>query len=171
MSAQIVSGEDVIKAAQIGQMIYSRAKFDVRGDWQTCLLIRESRDFVRGLGAAPVIELRGGVIEDPGAVLVVVIAKIVGELYECWFNFWGGEQAATFEDLARQEQIALLFFTPERARALAIKNGLRDFFQDAARRCAARGRWAMHDFDAARDRVYAEYPEVQNLWAHLATRK
>ena len=171
MSASLVSGEEVIRGAQVGSMIYSRAKFDRAGDWQTALLIRETRNFVRGLGAAPVIELRGGVIEDTGAVLVVVIAKIAGELYECWFNYWAGELTDCFADLAKQEQIALMFFTPERARTLQIKNGLRDFFADAARRCRDRGRWAMADFDAARDRAYTEYPEVRNLWAHLAAKK
>jgi hypothetical protein len=152
-------------------MIYSRAKFDMAGDWQTALLIRETKDFVRGLDAAPVIGLRGGAIEDTGVVLAVVIAKIAGELYECWFNYWAGELADSFADLAKQERVALVFFTPERARALHIKNGLREFFADAARRCRDRGRWAMADFNAARDRAYAEYPEVQNLWAHLATKK
>ena len=171
MSAPLVSGEQVIRGAPVGSMIYSRAKFDRAGDWQTVLLIRETKDFVRGLGTAPVIELRGGVIEDTGAVLVVVIAKIAGELYECWFNYWGSELTDCFADLAKQERIALVFFTPGRARALHIKNGLREFFADAARRCRDRGRWAMADFDVARDRTYTEYPEVRNLWAHLAAKK
>lgn len=169
MSAPLVTGEQVIRSAQVGTMIYARAKFDARGDWQTALLVRESKDFVRALGQAPVIELRGGVIDDPGAVLVVVIAKIAGELYECWLNYYQtGEGAAYFQDLQRQTQLPILFFTPERARALAIKNGLRDFFKEAEQRARARGAWAMRDFDAARDRAYAEFPEVQNLWAHLA---
>lgn len=168
MSTPLVSGEQVIRSAQVGTMIYSRAKFDARGDWQTALLVRESKDFVHALGQAPVIELRGGVIEDPGAVLVVVIAKIAGELYESWFNYWGAEQSESFIDLQRQTQLPILFFTPARARALAIKNGLHDFFKDAEQRARARGAWAMRDFDAARDRAYTEFPEVQNLWAHLA---
>jgi hypothetical protein len=166
-----ITGEQFIQGAPVGTALYSRAKLGAAGDWQTALLFRETRQAVRGLGAAPVIELRGGVIEDAGAVLVAVIAKIAGELYECWFNYWGAEQAESFTDLARQDKIALVFFTPERARALQIKNGLRNFFQDAARRCVDRGRWTMADFDAARDRVYAEYPDVQNLWAHLAHKK
>jgi len=161
----------MIAGAQIGAMIYSRAKLDAGGDWQTVFLIRESRDFVRGLGKAPVIELRGGVIEDARAVLVVVIAQIAGELYETWFNYYQANGAAHFQDLQRQAQIALVFFTPQRARAVAVRNGLADFFKDAARRAVARGAWAMQDFDAAKDRAYSEFPEVRNLWAHLAARQ
>ena len=64
MSAPLASGEQVIRGAQVGSMIYSRAKLDMAGDWQTAFLIRETKDFVRGLGGAPVIELHTGHYAD-----------------------------------------------------------------------------------------------------------
>jgi len=171
MSAPLVSGEQMIAGAQVGSMIYSRFKTGTRGEWQTGLLVRESKEFVQNLGPAPVIQLHAGAIEHSRVLLVALIAKIAGELYETWFNYYQTNGAAHFQDFQRQAEIALIFFTPERARIIAVRNGLADFFQDAERRARERAPWAMHDFDVARELTYAEYPEVQNLWAHLAAKK
>ena len=168
MSAPLVSVEEMIVAAPVGSMVYSRFKTGTGGEWQTGLLVRESKEFVQRLGPAPVIELRAGVIEHPRALLVALIAKIAGELYETWLNYYQTNGAAHFQDFQRQAEIALIFFTPERTRMIAVRNGLADFFQDAERRARERSPWAMRDFDVAKELTYQEFPEVRNFWAHLA---
>jgi len=162
----LITAEQAIRSAPVGTMIYARLQADVSA-WSTGLLIREDRTLVRRLGAQPTVELRAGVIEQGGVILVALMAQIGGQLYETWFNYHGAEEATNFADLGQQETIPIVFFVPDRARSLVVINHLRQFFQEAAERCERQKPWAMSDFDAAREHVYATYPEVEDLWAHL----
>lgn len=157
-----------IKSAPIGSATYARGEFDENMVKETMFLIREEPRVVQRLGENPQVILRAGQIEQDNVLLVAVLLRIGGAYYETWWNYHqtsGGAQY--FEDMATQERIALVFFTPERTRQIAIRNSLAPFFASVGRAAAALPAWTMRDFDAARDKIYARFPTVTKLWNHL----
>jgi hypothetical protein len=169
MSAEIISAEGAIKSAEPGRMIYSRFHSG-EGQWQTGFLIREEPKYVPR-GKAPTIEQRGGLMFEGRVTLVVTLLRIStgkeAQLYECWFNYFG-KNKDSFLDLANQEQIAVIWFTPKRARSITVRNGFRDLFARAVAAVTTQKAWTLQDFDRARGRVYARYPQVWEMWKSLS---
>lgn len=177
MSNDLISAEDAIKDAPPGMMIYARVSTDNAGAQETAFLIREEQKFVRAFGHNPVVEMRAGLLyEDaPGArrvALVPVMLRIGAgkdaQLYECWFNFHGADNRASFADLAAQPASAIFFFVPERSKAVRVQNGLRALFAETRGALEAMPAWSMGDFDAAREKIYRAYPTPHDLWRALA---
>ncbi len=170
MSHELISAEAAIRASQPGSMIFSRVKFDLASDWQTALLIREEKKYVNRLGANPLVKMRGGLLEENNIGLVAVLLRIGppghAQLYESWFNY--AAAADSFDDLATQERIAIVFFTPERGRAVHVRNGLPSLFIRARAELSQRPQWTMQAFDRARESLYARWPTPQALWHALA---
>lgn len=176
MTADLISAEDAIKGAPPGMMIYARVSIDTAGAWETAFLIREEQKYVRAFGQHPAVEMRAGLMyEDahPGrrVALVPVMLRIGAgkdaQLYECWFNYFGGN-TDSFLDLAAQSHFAIAFFTPERSKGVRVKNGMQELFTRALAALAPAPAWSMGDFDAAREKIYRAYPAPYDLWRALA---
>jgi len=167
--SQLINPQDQIKKMPAGSAIYARAEFDESIISETVFLIREEPRAVKALGENPKIEIRAGIIQEKGVTLVAVILRIGGEYFETWWNYYqpDGHGQRSFSDMATQERIPILFFTPEMTRSLAVRNSLAPFFADALRRVQAMPEWSMKDFNAAREVVYAKYPTVTKLWNAL----
>lgn len=162
---KLIDAAKWIKTAEPGTMAYARQQTAVDGPWTTGFLIRERQWRVKGLGRNPDVELRCCAFEQDGVLLVAVLMKVSGELYESWFNYYqttGGEPY--FHDLIEQPTVTFAFFTPEPTRMLSIKNRVGGFFQQTLERTRQMEPWSMRDFDAAREKVYARYPTVSKLW-------
>jgi hypothetical protein len=157
-----------IKTAEPGTMVYARQAIAPGAPMTTGLLIREEPARVAAFGRDPLVAMRCGAFEQDGVLLVVVLVKIGRELYETWFNYHqtgGGEQF--FRDLMVQATINISFFTPDEAKMVAIRNRTGDFFGQALIHVTQLPAWSMHDFDAARAKVYARYPTVAKLWREV----
>jgi hypothetical protein len=138
---------------------------------ETVFLIREQSGIIAELGRAPAVHVRAGLIVESGVLLLPVLIKVSGELYETWMNYHAEVCPPALACLALQEQIGLHFFDDRsvRARVIAVPNQLQAFWRDTLRTLAQAPPWSMAAFDAARDRVYASYPTVPDLWHALRT--
>ncbi len=142
--------------------MFARVIFEPNKGWETALLVRETPDYVGKLGKNPVIELRAGMLIESGVALTALLMGIGDDLYEAWFNYHAAQES--FADMATQERIVIAFYTPSKARQIAISNNLRGFFEDAISKARTLRRWTMRDFDSAREKVYSKYPQVTDLW-------
>ena len=169
--SELISGEDLIRSAEPGAMVYSRLQTAEGGHWETGLLVREEPKYVKAFGRNPIIELRGGLMHEGRVALIATLVRVGAgkdaQLYECWWNFHGEENREAFYDLASQERLGIFFFTPERAKAVGVRNGYRDLFTRAVTALAAMPAWGMREFDAARSEIYRRYPTMQDLWSQL----
>jgi len=158
-----------IKTAPPGTMAYAHQQIGSDAPWMTGFLISEHDWRVNGLGQKPDIVLRAGAFEQDGVLLVAVLMKVSGELYESWFNYYQTSEIGPqyFRDLIEQPTITFAFFTPEPTRVLAIANNLGAFFTQAQARAAALKPWSMRQFDAAREKIYQRFPTVARLWKEV----
>ena len=157
----------VIKAAPAGSAIYGRVSID-GAPMRTVLMIREDDAQISALGSAPSIRLKFATF-DAGQVApaVLMIGIAGGELYETWWNYHqrDGIGTAHFADMSTQDDVPVLFYdATERRRAIVVRNRLQRAFANAVAQIEALPAWSMEDFDAARENVYARYPEVRDLW-------
>lgn len=162
------SPEEGIKQAAPGACTYAVAQAGHTPE-ETVFLIREQSGIIAELGRAPTIHVRAGLIVESGVLLLPVLIKVSGELYETWMNYHAEVCPPALACLAIQEQIGLHFFDDRgvRARAIAVPNQLQAFWRDTLRTLAQAPPWSMAAFDAARERVYATYPTVRDLWHAL----
>lgn len=166
---ELIDAAKWIKDSEPGTMAYAMQQTAADGPWAIGFLVREQAWRVKGLGQNPDVELRCGAFEQDGVLLVVVLAKISGELYESWFNYHQtsnlGDQY--FRAMLEQPALTFTFFTPEPAKRIQINNRTGAFFTQALERAAQLPPWSMRDFDAARDKVYARYPTISKLWKEV----
>jgi hypothetical protein len=167
MPDALTDPETVIRQAQPGTMIFARAIFEPeRGEpehgWETTLLVREEPKRVKQLGRNPAIALRGGVFIERNVALVELLMQTGQKIYETCFNYYAAE--SSFADLAHQYRILITFYAPDKARQFIISNGVSRFFAQAEQVARGLPRWAMHDFNQAREQMYAKYPDMQRLW-------
>jgi hypothetical protein len=158
-----------MKSAEPGTMAYAMQQTAVTGPWTIGFLVREQLWRVQGLGRNPEVELRCGVFEQDGVLLIVMLAKISGELYETWFNYHqaGNRGEQYFRAVIEQPALTFTFFTPEPTRMIQINNRFGEFFAQALERIARLKPWSMREFDEARAQVYARYPTVAKLWKEI----
>jgi hypothetical protein len=166
---KLVDAANWIKNAEPGTMAYAMQQTAVDGPWQIGFLIREQKWRVQGLGQNPDVELRCGVFEQDGVLLVVVLAKISGELYETWFNYHQTSDLGDpyFRAMIDQPTLTIAFFTPDPTKMIAINNRTGNLFVQALEKVQALRPWSMHQFDTARDKVYTHYPTVAKLWKEI----
>jgi len=166
MTEPIPDAERVITNAPIGSMI--KARVTLAGVAQTAYLIREDRKRIDRLGESLFVVIRTGLIVERGVHLVPVLLSIEnGPPYECWFNYHqAGDGRDYFNDLSTQERIPILIYASKIARRLTVPNYLGPLFANYAAAMPAQP-WTMQAFNAARNLVYARYPEVNDLWDEL----
>jgi hypothetical protein len=165
------SSEEGIKQAAPGACAYAVAQIGNAPE-ETVFLIRDQAGIIAEFGRAPTVHVRAGLIVESGVLLLPVLIKVSGELYETWMNYHAEVCPPALACLALQEQIGLHFFDDRgvRARVIAVPNQLQAFWQDTLRTLAQSPPWSMEAFDAARGRVYATYPTVLKLWHALRRR-
>lgn len=159
------SPEEGIKQAAPGACAYAVAQVGNAPE-ETVFLIRERSGIIAELGRAPAVHVRAALIVETGVVLLPVLIQVSGELYETWMNYHAELCPPALACLALQEQIGLHFFDDRgiRARVIAVPNHLQPFWRGTLRTLAQTPRWSLATFDAARDRLYAAYPTVGDLW-------
>lgn len=178
MTGPLVSAETMIRRGPIGVCLYSLSRLDA-GAEEVDYLIREETARVR-VWRSPDVEFRPSVIgrkvprPDARIVLLVpILIRVGGELYECWVNHWADlKTQRVLGTLAIQERLVLHFYgdSGDRLRSLAVSNPHQAFWAEAARQCASSLPWSMPEYDAAREEVYAEYPTVGALWKTMSQR-
>lgn len=162
------SPEEGIQQAAPGACVYAVARVGDAPE-ETVFLIREQSGIIAELGRAPSVRIRAGLIVENDVRLLPVLIQVSGELYESWMNYHAEACPPALGCLALQEQIRLHFFDDRGtcARVIAAPNSLQAFWRDTLRSLAQTPPWSMAAFDAARDRVYAMYPSVPDLWRAL----
>lgn len=164
------SPEEGINQAAPGACAYAVAQIGNAPE-ETVFLIREQSGIIAELGRAPTVHVRAGLIVESGVLLLPVLIKVSGELYETWMNYHAEVCPPALACLALQEQIALHFFNGRgvRVRVIAVPNHLQTFWRETLRTLAQAPPWSMAAFDAARERIYATYPTIPDLWRALRT--
>ena len=168
MTTPPIDAATLIKAAEPGSMIYARVT--VAGKLQTAFLIRENRATIDTLGKTPSVVIVTGLLVEQSVHLVPALIQVdTIPVYECWFNFHQTDGGAKyFNDLSTQVDIPILFYSATKMiRSIAVPNHLGAMFANYTAGMPTQA-WTMQDFDAARNRVYKRYPEVDDLWDALA---
>lgn len=161
-----VSVVEFIRQAEPGTMVFE-LQSDGKGPYQVGFLIREEHQRVVQLRRNPLVEVRAGAFLQDDVWIVAVLFRVGEELYECWFNYHQPMGWKYFRSLAKQDAFTIEFYTPDLAKVVRVRNGLRHFFEEILSRITECAPWNMSAFDAARAKVYAEYPSVQALWDAL----
>ena len=169
---ELTDAETVIKRARAGTMIYGRVKTAADATWQTVLYIREDNQQIKAVPPNPTVEMRAGVMDVAGVILIPILIKIAGELYESWLNYHatGGSGQAALQELATQEQNVVLFFgdSLKQDRSIGFRNSCAKTFALVLEGLKNKPAWTMQEFDQARDQIYTDYPSIEDLWRELA---
>lgn len=167
--SQLTDAETVIKTAQPGMMIYGRVKQSLEASWQTVFYIRDDAEHIKAIPPDPPVEMRSGVMDEYGVVLIPILIKLGNDLYECWLNYYaeGGKEA--LQSLATQEQNVILIFGDkgQQERSIGFKNSLSKTFALILEGAQKKPAWGMKDFDRAREKLYRWYPKVKDIWREL----
>jgi hypothetical protein len=166
---------DVLRQMPPGTALYAREHVDA-GAWETAWLIREETARIARLGKQPDVELRTGVIEQNGILLIPVLLSIgptsPEAVFETWINAYQARaKAASLEDLAIQPRIIVHLYGNgcRLERSLTVSNQLQVFARETLARLKVTEPWDMGEFDAARKRLYTSYLHVFDLWKALAS--
>ncbi len=139
----------------------------------TGFIIREDEEHVRALPTQPRIEVRSALLIEDGVGLVVVLARIEGEIYETWLNrhFEGHGMAECLDDLALQEKLIFSFYVDQTQpeRIIWMPNLSRDSFERTLGLISPMEPWSMEAFDRARAGIFRRYPDVHSLWEACGT--
>jgi hypothetical protein len=168
-----VSPVFLIQTSPPGAMIYALA--EAKGEELFALLIREEPERVARLGKTVRVHTKTALIEQDGVGLVPLMVQIEDwEPFETWINYYQSQDGVDFREgrrvfraLTERDVLALAFYTPAEGRRIAVRNSLAPTMREIARRLQAMSPWTMRAFDAARDKLYARYPTVQDLWDML----
>lgn len=159
---------ELIKTYPSGSALYGRTG-ETTDTLETCILIREDEPQIRKISANPIVELRSGLWEGKGAIIIAVMVKSAGLLYETWWNYHrddGGDKY--FDDMIRQSMIPILVYDNHtQRRSILVRNSLAPSFKKYKGKILAATPWAMAEFDNERERIYARYPNVTALWEAL----
>lgn len=166
-NSDLISPFQFIKLIDPPDATYARGEFDENMVKYTMLLVRETLKAVERLGEHPIIELRAGLLLEQQVLLAIVMLRINGTYYETWWNYHQPAGRVEFDDMSKQELLPILFFTPELARSIAIRNSLAPFFQAAVEELAKTTAWSMSEFDEARQRIFDRFPTETKMWNHL----
>jgi len=134
----------------------------------TVFAVREDEEHVATLPAEPMIQARSALMITDQVGLIVILARIEGEVYETWLNryFEGIGLEECLDDLAQQEKLLFSFYVDdsEPARLIWMPNLQRDQFAEYQRAVAGLPPWSMEAFNMARMRAIQRFPSVQSLW-------
>ena len=165
----LTDAETVIKTLPPGSMIYGRVKQSLGTPWQTVFYIREDSEHIEAIPPNPPIEMRSGVMEERGVVLIPILIKLNDELYECWLNYCtqGGKEA--LQALASQEQNVVLIFKDKgkQERSIGFNNSCKNTFALILEGVSKKPTWQMKEFDAAKENLYRWFPKIKDLWREL----
>jgi hypothetical protein len=126
------------------------------------------------LGATPAVEFRAGAFDEGGVVVLPILVRL-GQMepvciYDTYLNAYQIEGENIYlQDLVRQDRLHLHLYDEvgHLVRTLTAPNTLRDFAQDVLERQAAYQPATEAAFTYARQRLYANYTDVQGLWQAL----
>jgi hypothetical protein len=169
---ELTNGFEILKKMPFGTMLFEKVQFSEFEKFQTAFFIKEQRCNLDKLGKNPKIEFRSAIIEDFYILMLPVLVQFNFDenlLYECWFNYCGERISENFLDLAQQDQVRLVLIDDSNTvyRILETKNGVIWSFKQAVIAMKERFRWDMKEFDAARDKIFRQYPSVNELWQRL----
>lgn len=159
--------EHFIRDAEPSQMAWGLFG-ETEGQMEFGLFIREDAEHLARLGEHPLIEIRAGLLQT-AVPLVVVMVKVAGELYECWFNLGREEGQDAIRRLSEQERLVLHCSDGEK-----ISRSLRVHWREAQRMnfhamlARGAGNWTDAQYEQAREKVYQEYPDLESLWRELS---
>ncbi|MCI0350607.1 MAG: hypothetical protein L0Z53_14380 [Acidobacteriales bacterium] len=143
------------------------------GAWEIAWLLREESRRIRHLGKEPPVEWRSGLIYQDGVLLIPVLLRIgkvaAKNIWETWTNHHQRGAESPLPLLAEQERITIHFHDRDLKpdRSIQTFNSLHGFFRMALEQLRGVPAWSMSEFDAAREQVYRQHPDVMELWRAL----
>lgn len=155
-----------------GSACYSRIQVD-GGPWEVAWLLREEAKRVKQLGKEPPVEWRSGLIVQDGVLLIPVLLRVgkvqAENIWETWLNHHQAGAPSPLPLLAEQERISIHFHDRgiKAERSIQTFSSLQSFFRAALAQMDALPPWSMRQFDAAREVVYRQHPDVMSLWRSL----
>jgi len=158
---------ELIKSFPPGSALYVRAG-ESATSLETCILIREDEDQIQKIPANPIVELRSGIWENRICPVVVMI-KVAGLPYETWWNYHRDDDGNKyFDDMILQAMIPILVYDDrQQRRSIGIRNSLAPSFKKYIEAIVQKSPWSMKDFDAAKEKLCAQYLTVAALWEVL----
>ena len=166
-----VDPEKMMKTRPPGQAAFMRFA-PVEGTLGVAFMLREETARIAAL-QDPEIELRAGVLEQDGVLLIPVLLRVGKEvqenIWETWWNFYASDLPPKFKDLSRQDELFIFFYgdSGNRERTIKCRNSWKDFFKQAYQLCVVHPSWSMSDYDNAREKIYARHPTVMDLWRSM----
>ena len=140
--------------------------------WQTLILIRETRQWIKRLGSNPVVWVRANLIRQNSVLLIPLVVKTGSDYYEMWFNGCEPYGQDALNLLAVQDRLTVHFFADrsEPVRSVGLSNSLAEFSERCLDAIIGMRSWTMAEFDLARDKLYQDFPSPAALWEALETR-
>jgi hypothetical protein len=159
---------ELIKSFKPGLATIGRAKDQADHPWASIFLIREEDRYIKKLGKNPQVEIKSAYIEDGGVGAVFIQFRINLDwdyLYDCWINRYAPGNEKILGDLATQDIFVFKFFDDhEDRRTIGIPNNLKAAFAVYTETAAKLPAWSMRDFDALKERVYAQWLTGREMW-------
>jgi hypothetical protein len=160
----------------LGKATYARVQTE-NGRWETAWLIRDEARRLTALGPTPAIECRAGAFDEEGVGVLPILMRFShleqSYIYDTCLDAAQVEGENVFlQDLARQDRLHFQLYdeSGQLVRTLTTPNSLRDFAQGVLQRLGAYQPATQAAFAYARERFYANYTEVHELWQALARR-
>jgi hypothetical protein len=160
----------------LGEGLYVREQMD-SGRWETVWLIRDEAKRLASLGPEPAVEFRAGAFDEGGVVVLPILLRLGTEepgcLYDTWMNAYQIEGENVYlQDLARQDHICIHLCddTGRPVHTLTAPNRLCELALAVLTRQADYQPSTPAAFEYARERLYANYADMQALWHALGPR-
>jgi hypothetical protein len=161
-----------LQRAPLGNALYVREQAD-DGRWETVWLVRdEARRWVSPGPAA--VEFRAAAFDEGGVVVLPILLRLgredPGSVYETCMNAYQIEGENVYlQDLARQNHIRIHLFDDagQLVHSLMAPNGLQELAIAVLARRADYQPSTTAAFEYARERLYANYADMQALWQAL----
>lgn len=154
-----------------GQMIYELGYVKNSG-WEFFLAVKEEEKYIKRHNN-PIIEMRTGLYEINRVFVMPIMAMVNNDeemLYETMFNYHqpsGGEKY--LNALLKQETIKIVFYNEKgrEVRRISVKNFRKDLLGLIADTLRKTKPWKMEDFDAAKEKLYENFPSPMDLWVAM----
>lgn len=162
-----------LQQGPVGKAQYARQQTQT-GQWETVWLVRDEARRLTNLGPMPAMEFRAGAF-DEGGVVVLPILVCLGQgesarIYDTYVNAYQIEGENVYlHDLSEQDHLPLHLYDEggQLLRTLTAPNNLRNFAQGILEQQASYQPATEAALAYARERLYANYPDVQALWQAL----
>ncbi len=162
---------ELINRSEPGTMVQHLYSLNSGEGWLAGLAVREDPATLAHLPKRVDIRSRGAIIQVEHVHLILLMLQIQGgPIYETFVSAQHEDSPEFITRMAAQEAFSILMFdgvTVQPVRAFVTPNGFQRLFASIQQEYLQWPEWEFHEFDQAKENLYARYPTVEALWQAL----